>query len=118
MDRECIFCEIACKRKPSEMVFEDDKTVVFKDIRPKAPVHLLIVPKKHVLSIADLTEEDRGLAGDLVFMAKRMALEAGLDGYRLIFNVGRQGGQLVDHIHLHLLGGWKGHTGEDFITTE
>ena len=88
------------------MVHETGALVVFKDIKPKAPVHLLIVPKKHIQSIAELAGEDRELVGDLIYTAKEMALERGLGGYTLSFNVGREGGQIVDHLHLHLLGGW------------
>lgn len=80
--------------------------MAFKDIRPKAPVHLLIVPKKHVESIASLTEDDRVLASDIIYAAKDIAASMDLRGYRLSYNVGREGGQLVDHLHLHLLGGW------------
>lgn len=80
--------------------------VAFKDINPKAPIHLLIIPKKHVESIASLTEEDRMLLSDIIYAAKDLAASLGLRGYRLSYNVGREGGQAVDHLHLHLLGGW------------
>lgn len=105
---DCIFCKIVKKEIPSEGLFEDDRVRVFKDIHPKAPVHMLIVPKKHVDSVRTLTAEDADIAKDLIFAAQRAARELGLEGYRLVFNVGRTGGQIVDHIHLHLLGGWKG----------
>ena len=91
----------------ADIVQETDNLLVFKDIKPKAPVHLLIVPKKHVVSIAELAEEDKGLICDMVFMAKDMARQQGLGGYRLSINVGREGGQIVGHLHLHLLGGWQ-----------
>ena len=91
----------------AEVVKESSDLIVFKDIKPKAPVHLLIVPKKHVKSIAELTEEDKWLIGDMVYAAKEMAEEHHLSGYQLVVNVGRAGGQIVDHLHLHLLGGWE-----------
>lgn len=107
MSASCIFCLIASKVQPAEIITERENLLVFKDIKPKAPVHLLIVPKKHVVSITDLTSQDRELVGDLIYAAKDTAYEQGLSGYRLCFNVGREGGQIVDHLHLHLLGGWK-----------
>ena len=102
----CIFCQIVQKSVPTDMVCETGSLLVFKDIKPKAPVHLLIVPKKHVESVTALTEEDRELVSDMVFTAKEVAKAQGLGGYRLVVNVGREGGQIVDHLHLHLLGGW------------
>lgn len=81
--------------------------IVFKDINPKTRVHLLIVPKKHIESINYLEEEDRALVGQMIYLAKKIAQEQGIaqTGYKLLFNVGRGGGQLVDHLHLHLMGG-------------
>lgn len=105
---DCIFCKIIKNEIPSETLFEDGRVRVFKDIHPKAPVHLLIVPKKHIDSVDVLTREDADIAGDLLFAAKRAARELGLTGYKLMLNVGRSGGQIVDHIHMHLLGGWTG----------
>lgn len=104
---DCIFCKIAHHEIPTDFICETEAYMVFKDIKPKAPVHLLIVPKKHVESIASLTEDDRLLTGNLVYAAKDAAASLGLQGYRLSCNVGREGGQIVDHLHLHLLGGWK-----------
>lgn len=105
----CIFCQIINKEIPSQFVFEDEQLVAFKDISPKAPVHLLIVPKKHIESIANLTEDDKTLVGEMIWRAKVLAEEQGIakNGYKLIFNCGEHGGQLVKHIHLHLLGGEK-----------
>lgn len=103
---DCIFCKIAKKEIASEMLYEDDDVYVFNDIHPKAPVHLLIIPKTHIQSVAHLEEGHGALVGKLVLTAKAMALEKGLAGYKLIVNVGREGGQVVDHLHLHLLGGW------------
>lgn len=103
----CIFCAIAAKGKPADIVWESDSLIVIKDIKPSAPVHLLIVSKKHVSSIKDLSSDDKPLVADMIFAAKDIARREGLPGYRLCFNVGRAGGQIVDHIHLHLIGGWS-----------
>ena len=104
---ECIFCKITKKDLPSEIVFEDEEVVVFKDIHPKAPVHLLIVPKEHIESIAHLEANHSDIIAKIIYRAKDAAKKVGLKGYKLVFNVGREGGQLVDHLHLHLLGGWE-----------
>jgi len=103
----CIFCKIAKKEIPTDILQESDKAVIFKDIHPSAPVHYLVVPKKHILSIKDISHEDEALIGHIVLMAKEAAEKLNLLGYKLVFNVGRDGGQVVDHIHLHILGGWK-----------
>ena len=105
---DCIFCKIINKEIPTDFIFEDEDTAAFDDIKPKAPVHILIVPKKHIISIRELEEKDKVLAGELIFRAKEIAAQKNLKGYKLVFNVGREGGQLVDHIHLHLVGGWPG----------
>jgi histidine triad (HIT) family protein len=102
---DCLFCKIVKKEAPSDIVYEDDSFIAFKDINPKAEVHLLIVPKKHIASIKEIEEEDKELIGGLFLIAKKLAQERELKGYKLIFNVGREGGQIIDHIHLHLLGG-------------
>lgn len=103
----CIFCGIASKQSPAELEYDDGEIVAFGDINPKAPVHILIVPKKHITSVTELTEEDAPLIGKMVLVAKRLAVEKGIseDGYRLVMNAGKHSGQVVDHIHLHLLGG-------------
>ena len=103
----CIFCGIASKQSPGELEYEDDEIVAFRDINPKAPVHILIVPKKHISSVTELTEDDAPLIGKMVLVAKKLAVEKGIseDGYRLVMNAGKHSGQVVDHIHLHLLGG-------------
>ena len=100
---DCIFCQIASKEKKTEVVFENDEFIVFKDINPKARVHLLIVPKKHIHSVAYLEDEDMNLVGRLILTARDVAKKENLSGYKLLFNVGRDGGQIVDHVHLHLL---------------
>lgn len=102
---DCLFCNIANKQKPAEIVYEDDKFVAFKDIKPKARVHLLIVPRKHIESIDHVEIQDKELMGELLLTAQKIAREQKLEGYRLQFNVGRKGGQIIDHLHLHLLSG-------------
>ena len=91
------------------MLYQSDTLVVFKDINPHAPVHLLLVPKKHIRSINDLTDADREILAELTMVAKEMAREHGVakSGYKLLFNVEKGGGQLIFHLHMHLLGGWK-----------
>lgn len=102
---DCIFCQIAKKELPSKIQYEDENIIAFDDVNPKAPVHILIVPKKHLESVNDIEKKDIELMGNLIYVAKNIAKEKGLKGYKLVFNVGREGGQLVDHLHLHLLGG-------------
>ena len=105
----CIFCKIINKEIEKVLIYEDDKIIAFEDIEPKAPVHLLIIPKKHILSVDQLAPEDKELIGELVLVAKKIAMEKGVaeSGYRLIFNIGQDAGQTIDHLHLHLLGGRK-----------
>lgn len=105
---DCIFCNIINKTQPAESIYEDEDFVVFKDIKPAAPVHLLLVPKIHIASVNHLERKHRGLMGDLLLLVKKIAKEHGIsDGYKLTFHVGRKGGQIVDHLHLHLIGGWQ-----------
>lgn len=105
----CIFCKIIHKQIQSEVLYEDEDLIVFKDVKPSAPIHLLIVPKKHIASVNDIVEDDVNMVGRIVYRAKKMAEEQGVaqKGYKLIFNCGKEGGQVIDHIHLHLLGGKK-----------
>ncbi len=104
----CTFCDIINKNSPADLLYEDDKFVVFKDINPLAPIHLLVVPKEHIPSVNDLKEGHTELIGGILLLAKKIAKEQGIsDGYKLAFNTGRKGGQLIDHLHLHLMGGWK-----------
>jgi histidine triad (HIT) family protein len=107
MATDCIFCRIVNGDVPSEIVYQDDLVVAFPDIRPAAPVHLLIMPRKHIESAADLDESDAPLLGHLAAVASRLAREAGVSetGYRLVVNSGPDGGQVVPHLHVHLLGG-------------
>ncbi len=106
---DCIFCKIVKKEIPSKIVFENERIIAFEDINPQAPVHILIIPKRHIPYIAEIEEEDISLIGELIYTAKRIAEEKGLtkDGFRLVFNNGKNAGQEVFHIHLHLLGGRK-----------
>ncbi|HEY9665945.1 MAG TPA: histidine triad nucleotide-binding protein [Coleofasciculaceae cyanobacterium] len=103
---ETIFSKIIRKEIPADIVYEDDLTLAFKDINPQAPVHILIIPKKPIPQLADAESEDHALMGHLLLTAKRVAQQAGLDnGYRLVINNGADGGQTVNHLHLHILGG-------------
>ena len=103
----CLFCRIAAGEIPSKKVHEDDRIVAFHDIDPKAPVHFLIVPRKHIASVVQLEDADAGLMGQMVIVARDLAKQLGLaqHGYRLVINAGPDAGQSVDHIHLHVLGG-------------
>lgn len=92
---------------PSDIVYEDEKVISFKDIHPKAPIHFLILPKKHIPSVDHLEEADKELVGNLFLTAKAIAKNRNINGYKLVINVGKEGGQLIDHLHLHLLGGWR-----------
>jgi len=109
MDPECLFCKIVNREVPSHFLHEDEDLVVFKDINPAAPVHLLIVPRKHIRSMNDIQEEDSPIVGKMFLIAKKMAKEFGVNksGYKLLFNVEKGGGQEIFHIHLHLIGGWR-----------
>ncbi|MEK7658492.1 MAG: HIT domain-containing protein [Patescibacteria group bacterium] len=102
---DCIFCKIARGEIDSAKLFENDKLVAFNDINPKALVHILIVPKKHIESVKHLEQADKELIGELFLTAQKLAKDKNLQGYKLVINVGREGGQLVDHLHLHLLSG-------------
>ena len=105
---DCIFCRIAAKEIPAAAVYEDDAVIAFKDLEPQAPVHVLIIPKKHIGSLLGLTEEDNALiAHILVDVVPRLAKELGLaeNGFRVVVNTGAEGGQTVGHLHFHLLGG-------------
>jgi histidine triad (HIT) family protein len=106
MPEETLFQKIADKKVPADIVYEDDQCLAFHDIDPKAPVHVLVVPREPIPSIDDVREDHEPLVGHLVCVARRIASEMGLSsGYRLVFNCGPEAGQSVDHIHLHLLGG-------------
>ena len=108
MEKDCIFCQIANGQTDTEILYQTDTLVVFKDINPHAPVHLLFVPKKHIRSVNDLTDADQEILSGLVMAAQKMAKEHGVakSGYKLLYNVEKGGGQLLFHLHLHLMGGW------------
>ena len=108
MEKDCIFCQIAHGQTSTEILYQTDTLVVFKDINPHAPVHLLFVPKKHIRSVNDLTDADQDILSELVMVAKEMAKEHGVaqSGYKLLYNVEKGGGQVIFHLHLHLMGGW------------
>lgn len=107
---ECIFCKIA-NGETGELIYQDDQIVAFDDITPQAPHHVLVVPKKHIATINDITKNDESLLGHMLFTAKEIAKKRSLaeNGYRLVFNCNHQGGQAVYHIHLHLLAGRQMH---------
>lgn len=103
----CIFCKIIAKKQPADIVYENDKVIGFTDINPKAPVHILIVPKIHIPSMREIGEEHRDVLAEILVASEVIAEEQKIkDCHKLVFNVGRKGGQVIDHLHLHLLGGW------------
>ena len=106
-DPNCLFCRIIEKKIPAAIVHEDELVLAFKDLNPQAPVHLLVVPKKHIADIHGITAFDRELIGHLFFVARTIASQNGLDkgGYRMVINNGIDAGQTVFHVHLHLLSG-------------
>lgn len=106
---DCLFCKISGNKTDTEIIYENDTLVSFHDINPAAPVHLLIVPKKHIRSVNDLTNEDREIVAEMVMVSKELAKKFDVDksGYRIFFNVEKGGGQVIFHLHLHLMGGWK-----------
>lgn len=106
-DPNCIFCKIIARNIPSKIVYEDDFAVAFEDVNPQAPVHILVVPRKHLSEIHSMTEADREVVGHLFLTAKQVAENKGLDakGYRMVINNGAGAGQTVFHVHLHILSG-------------
>ena len=106
---DCIFCKIVAGEVPANILYQDEEIIAFPDINPVAPAHLLIIPKKHIPSLAQLSEAESSLIGDMVNTANQLAKREGISerGYRLVINCGKQGGQLVPHLHMHLLGGRK-----------
>lgn len=101
----CLFCKLVNKELPSEIIYENEKFLVFKDIQPKADFHVLIVPKRHIESPHHFRENDKDLAIEMFLIAQEIARQNNFEGYKLVFNVGRKGGQLIDHLHLHFLAG-------------
>lgn len=104
---DCLFCKIAAGQVPASLVHEGDDLIAFRDINPQAPLHILVVPRRHIATVNDLAVEDDSLVAKLIGTARELAAREGVveSGYRLVFNCNRDGGQTVEHIHLHLLGG-------------
>ena len=104
---DCLFCKIIAGDIPSTKVYEDDKVYAFRDIEPQAPVHILIIPKAHIASANELTEENASIVGHIFAVAAKIAKEEGIadGGYRIVNNCGQDGGQTVEHLHFHMLGG-------------
>lgn len=105
--KDCLFCKIAQKEMNSEYIYEDDIVIAFKDIAPQAPVHVLIIPKKHYTSILDIPEDEFNIIAHIHKVAQKLAKDLGIDekGFRIVTNCGEEGGQSVSHLHYHLLGG-------------
>ncbi len=103
----CIFCRIAAGEVPAQLVYQDEQVLAFRDIQPQAPVHVLVIPRRHVPSLAEVTEGDAGLLGHLQVVIRRVAAQEGLDGsgYRVVVNCGADALQTVPHLHYHVLGG-------------
>ena len=106
-EEECIFCKIEKGQIPCEMVYEDDKVIAFKDISPEAPVHVIIIPRRHIANLNLLKQDEVEIIGHIFIVAKKIVRTLGIDksGYRIVNNCGEQGGQTVQHLHFHLLGG-------------
>ena len=104
---DCLFCKIVARTIPAALIYEDDMVVAFDDVNPQAPTHTLVIPRKHVASIAELHDSDVGLLGRLILVGNKIAQQKGIagDGYRFVVNTGVHGGQTVFHLHLHVLGG-------------
>jgi len=104
---DCIFCQIVAGKIPSEILYQDEKIIAFRDINPQAPTHLLFIPREHIPSLAHITQAESPLMAHMVSIANQLAKREGVSesGYRLVINCGKEGGQLVPHLHLHLLGG-------------
>jgi len=103
----CVFCQVAAHEKPARILYEDEHCIVFQDINPKAPVHLLVIPRKHITSLNDNLDDDKVLLGHMLTIVGRMAKEQGIDGtgYRTVINTNAEAGQTVFHLHIHILGG-------------
>ncbi len=106
---ECIFCKIAKKEAPADIVYENEHVLAFKNIRPSAPIHFLIIPKKHIISVNEIKEEDKDLVGELFLALPKVADSLGVkrSGYKVAVNVEKGGGQEIFHLHIHFLSGWE-----------
>ena len=104
---DCVFCQIVAGKIPSETLYQDEEVIAFRDINPLAPTHVLIIPKRHIPSLAQLTDDEMSLIGHMARVANQLARKEGVaeSGYRLVISSGEQGGQIVPHLHMHLLGG-------------
>ncbi len=104
---DCIFCKIIAGQIPSEILYQDEWVVAFKDIQPQAPVHLLIVPREHIATLQGIADAKGGIIGQMTVVANKLAAQTGIaaKGYRVVINTGAEGGQVVKHLHMHLLGG-------------
>ena len=104
---ECVFCRIVAGELPSDILYQDDEVMAFRDINPLAPTHVLIIPKRHINSLADLSDDETQIIGHMAEVANRLARQEGIarKGYRLVVSSGEDGGQVVSHLHMHLLGG-------------
>ena len=104
---KCIFCQIANGTLPANIIYQDKEIIAFDDIHPKAPIHKLIIPRKHISTLNDLSSDDKGLMDKMILVAKKIAadLEIAQNGYRVTINCNKDGGQVIYHLHLHLLGG-------------
>ena len=109
MNSNCIFCKIVAGEIPAEQLYADDQVIAFHDIDPQAPQHVLIIPRKHIPTLLDLEEDDTALVGHIMQVARQLAIQLGIaeDGFRVVNNCNEQGGQVVWHLHFHLLGGRK-----------
>ena len=102
---DCVFCKIVDKDIPSDTIYEDDQIIAFNDLDPQAPIHFLVIPKKHITSLATLDESDSDLVAKIMLVIQKLAKENNLEGYRVVTNIGEDGGQSVPHLHFHVLGG-------------
>ena len=109
MEKDCLFCKIVNGDIPGDFLLENDDLIVIRDINPQAPTHLLIIPKKHIRSINDITDAEAEIMPGMIRVARRMAEKENVaeSGYKLVFNVEKGGGQVIFHLHMHLIGGWK-----------
>jgi histidine triad (HIT) family protein len=106
---KCLFCDIVAGKIPSDIVYQDEHFTAFRDIHPMAPVHIVIIPKAHIPSLGEVSEQQQGLIGRAILLAEKLARKEGIAerGYRLAINCGPEGGQVVPHLHMHLIGGRK-----------
>lgn len=104
---DCIFCQIVAGKIPSDILYQDEEIIAFRDINPQAPIHLLVISKKHIPSLVQVSDTESSLMGHMVIVANKLAKQEGVfeSGYRLVINCGKNGGQLVSHLHMHVLGG-------------